>query len=53
MLTAAGQEAIADARASLEQMAASVFRAPWTEAEIATLATLLGRLTAGQPGDLA
>ena len=53
VLTAAGRKAIANARASLEQMAAGVFRDLWTEEEIATLATLLGRLTAGQPGELA
>lgn len=53
VLTAAGRKAITNARASLEQMAAGVFRGLWTEAEITTLATLLGRLTAGQPGDLA
>ena len=33
--------------------AADLFRDRWTKAEIATLADLLGRLTAGQPGDLA
>jgi hypothetical protein len=34
-------------------MAADLFRDRWTTTEIATLADLLGRLTAGQPGDLA
>ena len=53
VLTAAGGKAIANARRTLEEFAASVFRDRWTEAEIATLATLLGRLTSGQPGDLA
>lgn len=51
-LTEAGQSAIVDARASLERMAEGVFRDRWTEAEIATLASLLARLTAGQPGDI-
>ena len=32
--------------------AADLFRDRWTTTEIATLADLLGRLTAGQPGDL-
>lgn len=53
VLTDAGRGATADARASLERMAADVFRDRWSEAEIATLAALLARLTAGQPGDLA
>lgn len=53
VLTEAGREAVTNARASLEQMAESVFRDRWTEEEIATLAALLGRLTAGQPGDIA
>lgn len=52
VLTKAGSEAIANARASLEQFSAGVFRDRWTEDEIATLASLLGRLTAGQPGEL-
>lgn len=53
VLTPAGRKAVANARASLEQMAASVFRDLWTEEEVTTLASLLGRLTAGQPGELA
>ena len=52
VLTEAGQELVANARASLETMAADVFRDRWSRADIATLAELLGRLTAGQPGDL-
>ncbi len=52
VLTEAGQELVANARATLEVMAADVFRDRWTKADIATLAELLGRLTAGQPGDL-
>lgn len=53
VLTSAGRKAVANARTSLEHMAADVFRDRWTEEEIATLASLLGRLTAGQPGDIA
>ena len=52
VLTEAGQELVANARATLEGMAADVFRDRWTKTEIAALAELLGRLTAGQPGDL-
>ncbi len=52
VLTEAGQELVAHARASLEVMAADIFRDRWTETDIATLAELLGRLTAGHPGDL-
>lgn len=53
VLTEAGQRLVGEARATLERMAADLFRDRWTKAEIATLADLLGRLTAGQPGDLA
>jgi DNA-binding MarR family transcriptional regulator len=53
VLTPAGRKAIANARASLEVMAADVFRDRWTEAEIEALGSLLGRFTAGQPGDIA
>jgi DNA-binding MarR family transcriptional regulator len=52
VLTEAGQELVANARASLEVMAADIFRDRWTKADIASLAELLGRLTTGQPGDL-
>lgn len=52
VLTDAGQELVVNARASLDVMAADIFRDRWTKADITTLAELLGRLTAGQPGDL-
>jgi len=52
VLTEAGRQLAANARSTLERMAADTFRDRWTEAEISTLADLLGRLTAGQPGDL-
>lgn len=52
VLTEAGQELVANSRASLEIMAADIFRDRWTRDDIATLAELLGRLTSGQPGDL-
>jgi DNA-binding MarR family transcriptional regulator len=53
VLTAAGQRLVTDARATLERMAANLFKDRWSKDEVATLAELLGRLTAGQPGDLA
>jgi len=53
VLTGAGEEAVANTRATLERLAGEAFRDRWTEKEIGVLAELLGRLTAGQPGDLA
>jgi len=50
VLTEAGGSVVADAAATLEQMSADVFQDRWTEPEIERLASLLGRLTAGQPG---
>jgi DNA-binding MarR family transcriptional regulator len=52
VLTEAGQTLVANARATLEVMAADIFRDRWTKPEIAGLADLLGRLTAGQAGEL-
>ena len=52
VLTEAGQRLVGEARATLERMAADLFRDRWTQSEIATLSDLVGRLTAGQPGDL-
>lgn len=53
VLTDAGRTAVANARATLERMAAAAFADRWTTAEVASLAALLGRLTAGEPGLLA
>jgi DNA-binding MarR family transcriptional regulator len=53
VLTPAGQRLVTDARATLERMAGDLFKDRWGTQEIATLAELLGRLTAGLPGDLA
>ena len=53
VLTAAGQRLVTDARATLERSADRLFSDRWAKAEIATLAKLLGRLTAGLPGELA
>jgi DNA-binding MarR family transcriptional regulator len=53
VLTAAGQRLVTDARATLERLADGLFSDRWSRQEIATLGDLLGRLTAGQPGELA
>lgn len=52
VLTEAGRQLVADARTTIERMAADTFRDRWAKTEISTLADLLGRLMAGQPGDL-
>jgi DNA-binding MarR family transcriptional regulator len=52
ILLPAGQRLVKDARATLERSSESLFRDRWSKQEIATLAQLLGRLTAGLPGDL-
>ena len=53
VLTPAGKRLVTDARATLERLAANLFRDRWSKQEITTLGDLLGRLTAGLPGDLA
>jgi DNA-binding MarR family transcriptional regulator len=53
VLTTAGQRLVKDARATLERMSEALFRDRWSKQEIATLSGLLGRLTAGLPGELA
>ena len=52
VLTKAGHQRVAEARLTLERMAAGLFRDRWSDEEIATLASLLGRFTAALPGDL-
>ena len=52
VLTKAGRQRVADARATLERSAAGIFRDRWSDKEIETLASLLGRFTAALPGDL-
>jgi DNA-binding MarR family transcriptional regulator len=52
VLTKAGRQRVADARATLERSAAGIFRDRWSDREIETLASLLGRFTAALPGDL-
>lgn len=53
VLTAVGRRLVGEAMQTLERMATDVFKDRWSEGEIATLAKLLGRLTAGLPGELA
>ena len=53
MLTETGEKRVGEARSTLERMAADLFRDRWAGSEIVTLADLLGRITTGQPGDLA
>jgi DNA-binding MarR family transcriptional regulator len=52
VLTKAGRQRVVDARATLEIQAKAIFRDRWTDKEIATLASLLGRFTAALPGDI-
>jgi DNA-binding MarR family transcriptional regulator len=53
VLTKAGRQRVAEARATLERMADGLFRNRWSDKEIATLASLLGRFTAALPDDVA
>jgi DNA-binding MarR family transcriptional regulator len=52
VLTDAGRQLVVDARTTLGRLADEVFLDRWTEQEVASLASLLGRLTAGQSGEL-
>jgi DNA-binding MarR family transcriptional regulator len=52
VLTDAGAEVVGDVRHTLEQRAIELFGDPWDEHEIATLARLLSRLSAGEAGSL-
>ena len=49
-LTPAGQTLVENATATLERLSGDTFSDRWSAAEIERLASLLGRLTAGQPG---
>lgn len=51
-LTEAGLTLVADVRKTLERRSAELFRDRWSDSEIATLGKMLGRLTAGEFGDL-
>jgi DNA-binding MarR family transcriptional regulator len=52
-LTEAGLTLVGDVRKTLERRSADLFRDRWSDSEIASLAKMLGRLTAGELGDLA
>jgi len=52
VLTKAGRQRVAEARATLERMATSILSDRWSDKEISTLATLLGRFTAPHAGDV-
>ncbi len=52
VLTDAGAERAAEALTTVERMSKEIFRDRWTDEEVATLSTLLGRLSAASPGDL-
>ena len=53
VLTDSGRTLVSTARATLEGMSVEVFRDRWTKHEITSLADLLGRIVASQPGNLA
>lgn len=53
VLTPTGQTRIAEVRTTLKDQAARLFQDRWEDSEITDLATLLGRLIAHAPGDLA
>jgi DNA-binding MarR family transcriptional regulator len=52
-LTEAGLTLVGDVRKTLERRSTDLFRDRWSDSEIASLAKMLGRLTAGELGDLA
>ena len=53
VLTRAGRRLARDGGRTLADLAAAVFADRWTAQEVATLGTLLGRLTVSLPGQLA
>ena len=53
VLTEAGLALVGEVRKTLERRSAELFRDRWSDTEVASLAKLLGRLTAGELGDLA
>jgi DNA-binding MarR family transcriptional regulator len=52
VLTEAGLTLVGDVRKTIERRSAELFRDRWSDSEIASLAKMLGRLTAGELGDL-
>jgi DNA-binding MarR family transcriptional regulator len=53
VLTDTGRERTAETVETLQRMCSDLFREGWSRDEVGELAVLLGRLTAGVPGDLA
>ena len=53
VLTKAGRQRVAEARATLERMADGIFRNRWSDKEVAILASLLGRFATALPDDVA
>lgn len=51
-LTEAGLTLVGEVRKTLERRSAELFRDRWSDAEVASLGKLLGRITAGELGDL-
>ena len=51
-LTEAGLTLVGEVRKTLERRSAELFRDRWSDAEVASLGKLLGRITAGEVGDL-
>ncbi|PJI43382.1 MarR family transcriptional regulator [Ferrovibrio sp.] len=51
-LTRTGRTRIAEAEATFRRMATDLFRAGWSDRDIAQLSSLLGRFTAILPGDI-
>lgn len=52
-LTKNGLKVVSEVRATLEKRSAGLFRDRWSDGEIETLASLLARITMGEPGALA
>lgn len=52
VLTRSGSTKAREVRDTLSRFAGSAFLNQWTDQEVATLTTLIGRLTANTPGDL-
>lgn len=52
VLTEAGLTLVGDVRKTIERRSTDLFRDRWSDTEIASLAKMLGRLTAGELGDL-
>ncbi len=51
-LTDTGVTLVGEVRKTLERRSVELFRDRWSEAEVASLGKLLGRITAGELGDL-